>query len=68
MFKLLEYIIGFRYMKTRGGEKNAALLYMQKNNVIFSDLTEKDGEAYFKTVGRLDKNLLKYADTVSAFA
>lgn len=65
MFKLLEYIIGFRYMKTRGGEKNAALSYMQKNNVIFSDLTEKDGEAYFKTVGRLDKNLLKYADTVS---
>ena len=30
MLKLIEYVIGYRYMKTLDGEKNAALSYMQK--------------------------------------
>ena len=65
MLKLIEYVTGYRYMKTLDGQKNAAISYMQKNKVLFSELTERDGAAYFRTVGKLDKNLLQYAETVS---
>ena len=62
MIRLLQYIIGYRYMKTRDGCKNAALSYMQNNKIYFSELSERDGEAYFKTVGKLNKGLLEYAE------
>ncbi|MBR4257311.1 MAG: sporulation protein YqfD [Clostridia bacterium] len=66
MFKLLEYFACSAEFKTRPGMKDAALLYMQKNGVLFDNLHESSGDAYFTVYGKRinDKKLHIYADMI----
>lgn len=66
MYKIIEYFAGTALMKTKPDVKIAALTYMQKNGIVFNNLYERDGDAYFTVYGKRarDENLLKYAEIV----
>ena len=63
MLKLIEYFTGTAKLCADAENKNNALSYMQKNNVFFTGLYEKDGAAYFTVLCKSlkDKTLLQYA-------
>ncbi len=64
MIKPVEYLAGTLYMRTLPGKKNAALYYMQKNGVYFTDLRPDGDGAVFRVLNRRkkDKRLLSYAE------
>ena len=66
MLKLIEYFIGTAEMKATPENKNKALSYMQKNNVFFKDLYEKDGAAYFTALRKSlkDKTRLRFVEII----
>ena len=64
MINPFEYIAGTLYMRTLPGKKNAALLYLQQNNIYYTDLKTDGEDAVFRVLDRRkkDKILLSYAE------
>lgn len=62
MLKLIEYFAGTAKMYAEADKKNAALLYMQKNGIFFTNLYEKDGGVCFTVLKKnlKDKTLMQY--------